>query len=458
MVNKILFGLVFFGSFFCLPISIANARTVDFSDYNWQVKSGLNGPGPNYWNDSTEGVLVDEIGKLHLIVNKIGNQWKSSEIYLNKSLGYGVYEFIIESNISTIDKNLIAAPFLYADDEHELDIEFTRWGVEDDDNLEYSVQPTTNAAITNSKTILLPNINTETLHKIEWSPDYIRFSAYNGDNKIAEWEYKGKDNFVPGDERVHINFWQLKGKAPSSGKKEEVIFKSFIFKPLDTQPIQNSSSTVDVPSSKKYTFSSPVVIETKSIADNSTLLLNVEKETSANDEVKTIHEDIPTIVISPSFVTGSKEEKMDLVFKKDGNYEEKLIKYINSSKVYKIENNKKHWIVNEKTFNYYNFNWNDISIIEEYFEDGDSIEILNNNFGFNRDLKLGMTGEDVRELQRYLNNHGFILVDKGIGSLGNETNYFGSLTQEALIRFQKANNINPALGYFGSLTRAFMNK
>ncbi|MBU1907286.1 peptidoglycan-binding protein, partial [Patescibacteria group bacterium] len=77
---------------------------------------------------------------------------------------------------------------------------------------------------------------------------------------------------------------------------------------------------------------------------------------------------------------------------------------------------------------------------------------------FTRDLKIGMTGEDVKELQTYLNNHGFILASEGPGSPGKETNYFGTLTQTALINFQKANNISPAVGYFGPVTRGVVNK
>lgn len=77
-------------------------------------------------------------------------------------------------------------------------------------------------------------------------------------------------------------------------------------------------------------------------------------------------------------------------------------------------------------------------------------------YGFQRNLFLGIAGEDVRRLQEYLNNNGFIIASFGPGSKGSETNFFGAMTQNALIRFQKANNISPAIGYFGPLTRAFI--
>ena len=71
-----------------------------------------------------------------------------------------------------------------------------------------------------------------------------------------------------------------------------------------------------------------------------------------------------------------------------------------------------------------------------------------------RDLKIGMTGEDVFTLQKFLNDHGYSLALTGPGSSGNETSMFGSLTRDALSKFQAANSVNPAIGYFGPLTRA----
>lgn len=77
-------------------------------------------------------------------------------------------------------------------------------------------------------------------------------------------------------------------------------------------------------------------------------------------------------------------------------------------------------------------------------------------YNFTRDLYLGVSGEDVRELQKYLNKKGFRVAWFGNGSPGNESSYFGRLTQSALIKFQKANNINPPAGYFGPITRRFL--
>jgi hypothetical protein len=72
---------------------------------------------------------------------------------------------------------------------------------------------------------------------------------------------------------------------------------------------------------------------------------------------------------------------------------------------------------------------------------------------FTRDLKLGTKHPEVKLLQQFLNTHGYPVDTKGLGSLGQETTLFGKLTQQALIKFQTANKIKPARGYFGPVTR-----
>ncbi len=70
-----------------------------------------------------------------------------------------------------------------------------------------------------------------------------------------------------------------------------------------------------------------------------------------------------------------------------------------------------------------------------------------------KDMSFGMTGENITTLQNFL-----IQQNKGAASLALKTHgvsdYFGRLTQAALIEWQKAYNIFPATGNFGPKTRA----
>jgi len=79
------------------------------------------------------------------------------------------------------------------------------------------------------------------------------------------------------------------------------------------------------------------------------------------------------------------------------------------------------------------------------------------SYTFIRDLDVGSTSNDVMELQKFLNANGYTLASTGAGSPGNETSYFGPATRSALAKYQAANDISPAVGYFGPLTRASVN-
>ena len=81
------------------------------------------------------------------------------------------------------------------------------------------------------------------------------------------------------------------------------------------------------------------------------------------------------------------------------------------------------------------------------------------------DLKLGDSNAEVIILQQMLNKAGFPVASSGPGSAGNETEYFGSLTQTAVRRFQCAkgivcsgSEITTGYGLVGPKTRAALIK
>ena len=86
---------------------------------------------------------------------------------------------------------------------------------------------------------------------------------------------------------------------------------------------------------------------------------------------------------------------------------------------------------------------------------------------WSRNLTIGSTGEDVRQLQKFLNgNPGITVASSGYGSPGNESSYYGPATARAVSAFQElyASEILTPLGLskgtggFYTSTRAKANK
>ncbi len=70
-------------------------------------------------------------------------------------------------------------------------------------------------------------------------------------------------------------------------------------------------------------------------------------------------------------------------------------------------------------------------------------------YNFTRDLTIGSKGEDVKKLQEFLKEQRLFE--------GKPTDYFGPITKNALIQYQKKAAISPASGYFGAKTRNYIN-
>lgn len=88
------------------------------------------------------------------------------------------------------------------------------------------------------------------------------------------------------------------------------------------------------------------------------------------------------------------------------------------------------------------------------------------SYEFTRNLRLGMEGDDVRELQKLLNDQGFIVATRGNGSIGKESTYFGMATVRALTRLQERYrkqvldplSLKKGTGNLFELTRTFLNE
>lgn len=217
-----------------MTTSMSCSKTI-FKTSDWVVKEEITpiGPGPNYF--SSDNVTFLESGEIKLSIEKRNNKWYCAEIFLNRSLGYGLYSFSIDSPLNMLDEQVVLGMFLYHFDTstnilEEVDIELLR-----------HVDPTKQAAFTihnkmggpnhyfqNSFEVVTANPIT---FSIEWREDFITFLAKtNSGDIIASEKYLDIVN-IPSPENMiaHINLYLFQGKEPISGKGADIILKEFSY-------------------------------------------------------------------------------------------------------------------------------------------------------------------------------------------------------------------------------------
>ncbi len=228
----------------CLCAPDAPARTICFAGREWSVRTGTGGPGPNKWSDSAESVWVDDAG-LHLKIRKIGDAWHCAEITSVEPARHGMHRFYVASRVDLLDRNIVASPFLYQDDSHEVDIEFSKWQSASGKGAQYVVQPYDTPG--NRRRFDIGLNGDCSTHCFNWLPHSIQFRSFHGHHpeppagsSIQEWTYTGGDN-PAGNEglRIHVNFWLIKGAPPSDGREAE-----FIIKDADLPPLSGASPIV----------------------------------------------------------------------------------------------------------------------------------------------------------------------------------------------------------------------
>lgn len=217
--------------------TISTDRTISFSGLEWIVRSSgttQQGPGPNLFADANENVWVDEQGRLHLKIVQKGGFWYCAGVILRRSMGYGKYVFYISSDVSKLDQNVVAGLFTYKNDHEEIDIEFSRWSVADNEDSQFAVQPSDRTG--NKVRYDLNLLGTQSTHAFNWQPDRIDFISLQGhgliakpENLIHEWSYTGGDIPPENEERLRMNLWLFRGKAPSDGKEQEIIIEKVEF-------------------------------------------------------------------------------------------------------------------------------------------------------------------------------------------------------------------------------------
>ena len=228
---------------------LLDAKTLTWCGQSWTIKNGSGlGPGPNNWSDSTNNVWVDSNGYLHLKICKVGSLWYCAEITSENSFTYGEYRFRVASEYDKYCTNVVGGLFTYLDDTNEIDIEFTRaWT--GTNNANFATQPADRVG----NHLYYYSQFTEgnySSHRFRWETNSIFFQSYYGhadpppatNLTIATWTYTGGDIPEDSSEKLHLNMWLFKGRAPTATQYLELVVHDFQFIPsTNSIPTQHVS-------------------------------------------------------------------------------------------------------------------------------------------------------------------------------------------------------------------------
>jgi len=200
---------------------------LQFSGYQWEIQDAPSNPSDpaSAWTDGS--------GCLHLRVSKQGGQWKSAEVRLSRSLGFGSYRFVVR-NVSHLEPAAVFALFTWDElgPPREMDIEISRWGEPQDKNSQYVIQP----YVVPANTVRFNSPSGPLTYWMDWEPGRVSFKTLRGFNLHNPSDLVAEHVFTsgvpsPGSERIHMNLYAYGNRLHALQNEFEVVVEKFEFLP-----------------------------------------------------------------------------------------------------------------------------------------------------------------------------------------------------------------------------------
>ncbi len=208
-----------------------------WSGMNWRVMSQV--------ENST---WVDDQGRLHMRLQKIGDTWYCTTLESPYTVKYGKFIWNISSPSLNLERNTSIGMFTYADNYHEIDIEINQWPGRDE-HLWFTNQP---GSIEGNPTNIYYSVYSDSLYLnatnityiIDWEPTYINYSVTNCDGLIiSNWNYTNESGVPHIESTICQYFGTVANFTPQSEQTKEIIFNSFQY--IDSKELSNNISVDD---------------------------------------------------------------------------------------------------------------------------------------------------------------------------------------------------------------------
>jgi hypothetical protein len=177
---------------------------------------------------------------MHLRLEKRNGVWTSAEVYTTETPGYGRFEFEITTRLDRLDPNVVLGLFTYPsgglDGQHEIDIEFARFGnaAAGAPNLNYVVYPATKLTTTQGRCALAWDVPAApSVHRFVWSATDVAFQSFatnamgSTTTPYRSWRFVPTGAFAisNGAWPLHLNLWLYGGRPPLNDSPVEIVIR-----------------------------------------------------------------------------------------------------------------------------------------------------------------------------------------------------------------------------------------
>ena len=213
----------------------AGPKTIQFSGYEWQVRSVRSTRGGRNNNYDNANAWTDANGFLHLRIAQNAGEWSCAEVKLSRSLGYGTYRFVVR-DVSQLEPAAVLSLFTWDEadagqNHREMNIELARWGDAASKNAQYVVQPYYVPA-----NVVRFNVPAGVLtHSFRWEPGSVTFktvrgSVAGGPASVAQHSFTSGVP-APGGESIHLDLFIFGNAKDPLQNDVEVVIEKFEYLP-----------------------------------------------------------------------------------------------------------------------------------------------------------------------------------------------------------------------------------
>lgn len=205
----------------------SDARTLQFSGYEWRTRQTPSDPGGTHNDYDPANAWTDDHGYLHMRIAGTPGHWTCAEVNLTRSLGYGSYSFVVR-DVSQLEPSAAFTMLTWDDTgpQREMDMEISRWGEPTSKNAQFVVQPYHVPA--NSVRFEAPA--GRVTYVLNWEPGRASFQATRGTSEIIARHAFTSGIPSPGNESIHMNLYVFGNRNPL-WHGTEVIVEKFEYLP-----------------------------------------------------------------------------------------------------------------------------------------------------------------------------------------------------------------------------------